>query len=581
MGENSIKMDNVIINDLNRSEGNIFIDDIYWERVQMYIKGRLGVNISIQGNFQFYNIKTEQVIPIKHVQMKGNEFTCRFNVSAVDGKYLLPGTYQLLYITKEGRYHAQISQNLLNVNEQLSTLLEQNNLNQFHHAKNDDNYLLKLLTKDFRKNGNSTKHRYTVTPEIDPYTNDMTFKVSYINFKSKKSSKKRKFSLRRTRRRWWLKTREGIFNAIFNTSKFIHTKKTNTVLFSSESRSNLSGNFKFIYDEMLRQHIDKKYKIHQIYKANITDRYKFADKFKLAYLYGKADIIFVDDFHPTLNKVKFRPSQDIIQVWHAVGAFKTVGYSRAGKKGGLFFGSKAHRNYTKVYVSSKSVIPMYAEAFGMDESQVIATGVPRTDILFDESYAQQIKEKMSQELPIIKGKKVVLFAPTFRGNGHKTAHYPFDNIDFDRLATYCRHHNAVVLFKMHPFVKEQVPIPTEYQDYFRDIADYREVNDLLFITDILITDYSSLIYEFACFKRPMLFYAFDLEDYISSRDFYEPYVSFVPGKIVRQFDEVMHALEHNDFDIDKVKTFLDKNFDYQDGLASQRLVNDVFNRHTI
>lgn len=577
MGENSIKMDNVVLNNVNNSEENVFIDNIYWERVQMYMTGRLGFNMSIQGTFQLQNVNNEEVIPIKHVRMKGNEFTCRFNVSAVDSSYLVSGTYQLLYTTKEGQYHAKVSQKLLKVNQQLLTLFQQNDLNQFNP---DDNYVLQLLTKVFRKNGNSTKHCYIVTPQIDPYNNDMMLKVTYTNYKSKGRSKKSKFSLNKTRRRWWLKTREGIFNAIFNTSKFIHTKKTHTVLFSSESRANLSGNFKFIYDEMMRQHIDDKYKIHQIYKANITDRYKFTDKFKLPYLYGKADIIFVDDFHPTLNKVKFRPSQDIIQVWHAVGAFKTVGYSRAGKQGGLFFGSKAHRNYTKVYVSSKSVIPMYAEAFGMDESQVIATGVPRTDILFDESYAQQIRDKMSQELPIINGKKVVLFAPTFRGNGHKSAHYPFDNIDFDRLVTYCRNHNAVVLFKMHPFVKERVPIPTEYQAYFQDIADYREVNDLLFITDILITDYSSLIYEFACFKRPMLFYAFDLEDYIATRDFYEPYVSFVPGKIVRQFDDVMQSLEDNDFDIEKVKTFLDKNFDYQDGLASQRLVNDVFNSHT-
>ena len=71
----------------------------------------------------------------------------------------------------------------------------------------------------------------------------------------------------------------------------------------------------------------------------------------------------------------------------------------------------------------------------------------------DEAYATQIKQEMENELPLIKGKKVILFALTFRGNGHGTAHYPFFKIDFERLARYCEKHNAVVLFKMHPFVK--------------------------------------------------------------------------------------------------------------------------------
>lgn len=87
---------------------------------------------------------------------------------------------------------------------------------------------------------------------------------------------------------------------------------------------------------MIRQNLQHKFKIYKIFKPHISDRYKFTDKFKLPYLLGKSDFIFVDDYHPTVNKVKFRKTQEIIQVWHAVGAFKTIGYSRIGKKGGPF-----------------------------------------------------------------------------------------------------------------------------------------------------------------------------------------------------------------------------------------------------
>ena len=113
---------------------------------------------------------------------------------------------------------------------------------------------------------------------------------------------------------------------------------------------------------------------------------------------------------------------------------------------------------------------------------------------------------------------------------------------------------------------------------YLNIAEALNCNcsDILFITDILISDYSSLVYEFAVFKRPMLFYAFDLEDYITSRDFYEPYETFVPGKIVQSFDDLITALDNEDFEQEKVPQFLDKHFKYQDGRSSERLVRTLF-----
>ncbi|EGQ4341455.1 CDP-glycerol glycerophosphotransferase family protein, partial [Staphylococcus pseudintermedius] len=129
---------------------------------------------------------------------------------------------------------------------------------------------------------------------------------------------------------------------------------------------------------------------------------------------------------------------------------------------------------------------------------------------------------------------------------------------------------------MHPFVRNRLKIPNQYRKYFIDISNFREVNDILFVTDILISDYSSLVYEFATFKRPMLFYAFDLEDYVTSRDFYEDYESFVPGKIVETFEELLNSLEKNDFELEKVECFLNKHFKYLDGRASERVVRHIF-----
>ncbi|MGF2033636.1 CDP-glycerol glycerophosphotransferase family protein, partial [Staphylococcus aureus] len=87
----------------------------------------------------------------------------------------------------------------------------------------------------------------------------------------------------------------------------LHIKRSKTILFTSDSRPNLSGNFKYVYDELLRQKVDFDYDIKTVFKENITDRRKWRDKFRLPYLLGKADYIFVDDFHPLIYTVRFRP----------------------------------------------------------------------------------------------------------------------------------------------------------------------------------------------------------------------------------------------------------------------------------
>ena len=75
-----------------------------------------------------------------------------------------------------------------------------------------------------------------------------------------------------------------------------------------------------------------------------------------------------------------------------------------------------------------------------------------------------------------------------------------------------------------------------------------DVNDLLFAVDLLVTDYSSIVFEYSTLRRPMLFFAYDLEDYVATRDFYVPFESFVPGRIVRTFAEMVDAIRRDDYE---------------------------------
>ncbi|MFI9033238.1 teichoic acid ribitol-phosphate polymerase TarL [Staphylococcus pasteuri] len=559
------------------AKSKIYIDDIYWERVQLFIEGH-SEDLDIENSkFVLRNLIESKELEANDVDIKENKFTCRFNVAILDEGYYLPSDEYLLINKQDLDYIATINPEVIKDFYNDLDELEVDKFDELETSNEKTNFLLKNFMKQFNRGGNSKKTVYTLTPKISSEVNEFVLQVNFKAPKPKQNKLIQKYKEIRTKyRKYAYNVRNTTFKTIFYVTKFFHMRKGKTVLFTSDSRSEMSGNFKFVYDEMLKANLDKEYKIHAIFKPNISERRNLIDKFKFPFLLGKADYIFVDDFHPMLYKVKFRRSQEIIQVWHAVGAFKTVGFSRAGKKGGPFFDSLNHRNYTKAYVSSETDIPFYAEAFGIKEKNVVPTGVPRTDIFFDETYKNETVAKMRELIPQIIGKNIILFAPTFRGSGHNTAHYPFFKIDFERLAKYCEENNTVVLFKMHPFVRNRLKISEEHKKYFIDISDLREVNDVLFITDILISDYSSLIYEFAVFKRPMLFYAFDLEDYITTRDFYENYESFVPGKIVQSFDELLDSLNNKDFEQYKVEPFLNKHFKYQDGRSSERLVRNLF-----
>ena len=97
----------------------------------------------------------------------------------------------------------------------------------------------------------------------------------------------------------------------------------------------------------------------------------------------------------------------------------------------------------------------------------------------------------------------------------------------------------------------------------------------MLVADVLVTDYSSLIFEYAALDRPMLFYAFDLDEYVSARDFYEPYSEFVPGRIVRTFDELLTALRAGDFGQDKVRPFALRHIPSEPGSATDRIIDQL------
>ena len=339
-----------------------------------------------------------------------------------------------------------------------------------------------------------------------------------------------------------------------------------------------------LLERELREHYD--FNIHIHYLHNTTADYKQYVKEARAFVedMATAAYVFTDEANEVVSCVDKRPETYVANVWHACGAFKKFGMSTAEK----VFGNdrntlERHPNYANlnlVSVSSPEVRWAYVEAMNLKKTPEIvkATGISRTDVFFDEAYRRSSAERVYQAFPAARGKKIILYAPTFRGHV-KTAAAP-DRLDFQKFYN-ALNKEYVLIVKHHPFVRELPPIPEDLKNTFAfDASGKLDINDLLCVSDICISDYSSVIFEYSLFVRPMVFFAYDLDEYDDWRGFYYPYRDMTPGPVLKTNEEITDYIQHLEerFDRQQVKNFRDKFMSACDGRATQRILDEVFSR---
>lgn len=331
---------------------------------------------------------------------------------------------------------------------------------------------------------------------------------------------------------------------------------------------------------------EKGYKFRFIFKPDLSDEVFYVNEWrkiirelKFQFRFATSKCTFLYDYYLPAYANKPRKGTKLIQIWHACGAFKKWGYSTRESSWGLkdeFFDKfNVHKTYTDIITSSEQINHIYAEAFGSDISKVKALGVPRTDIFFNSDFVSEQKDKLLEKHPELKSKKLVLWAPTYRGNDLKSSHNEIA-IDFSVLKSIIGDDYAV-LVKLHPHIGKRFSLkdlPDELKSFVYDITSELGITSALCFSDIVVSDYSSLIFEYSLFERPMIFYAYDLEEYDSDRSFYYPYESFVPGEIAKNTEELAKAIMNaeKNFDREKIAAFREKFMSACDGNSTERII---------
>lgn len=545
------------------------VSKLEWERV--FLNLEITTNCTKKAEFRLElvdrvelkkmkNIRTVRVlrtIPFPYKSYGGGKYNFCCNIAAMEGrKFLDNGLWRIIAVVEEKEYICYTVHPVAYEFEQCSRVFRYGNGKyaytvSFEAATEEERYLAFLINSYFMiENHTWHKRRYVqeaLTPlgKIDRVY--MTFAVFMIR-------------------------------AFYQFWEHIFPKRGNRVLLMSETRDYLWGNLKFIDDGMKAHGLDKKYRIEYSFRKAAGTHMSIFSWIKVVFKVAKQDYIFVDDYVPIFGFLTLNKRTKLIQVWHAGEGFKAVGYCRFGKDGSPFPVGSCHKQYDYVLTGSKKLVKVFAEVFGIEEEAFLPVGMPRLDGFLDEERITRFCGEFYKEYPNLENKKIVLFAPTYRGAGQKVAYYDYSWLDLRDVYEYCGE-DKVFLIKMHPFVKEPIKIPEEYQDRIMDFSFYPNINDLYYVTDVLITDYSSNYFEYSLLKRPVVFFTPDRELYELSRGVHRSVRDSAPGKVCDTFEEMMEALRSEDYEVEKIYQFVEDNFANYDGHATDKAIDKIFERN--
>ncbi len=374
-----------------------------------------------------------------------------------------------------------------------------------------------------------------------------------------------------------------VFKLIFTIFNILPLKEKATFVIT------FGDNSKYVYEEMRRRNIGAeavvlykgKSSLHFSSYQDVTlipfETINVLDQLKSIYHLATSKYIFVDNYFGFLAETNFKPEVECIQLWHASGAIKKFGLQDESIK---TRGQKAQQRFLKVYekfdrviVGSDIMATFFKDAFNLSNEKILRTGIPRTDFFFDKKHQRDVISNFYLKYPMLKTKKKILYAPTYRDNELEDFKL---KLELEKMQNQLGE-EFVLLLRLHPAVKNTVDYSQVYPGFVYNFSTEEfTINELLLMTDILITDYSSIPYDFSILGKPMIFFAYDLEKYKKERGLWDQYETMLPGPVVTGTKEIIDTIEKNRFNLAEIETYSKRWNKYSVGSSSANLVDYLF-----
>lgn len=363
-----------------------------------------------------------------------------------------------------------------------------------------------------------------------------------------------------------------IILALFYPFTFLFRVHQNRITFISLEHDNLSKDFKILHDEL---NAKQEYEIKPLL-------FKFQPTFLGQLQYGLACIqqlfvlqssklVIIDYNNFVISKFPHRKEVKVLEIWHATAALKN-------------FGNCVQRdyeikNYDYAIANSDFYKGVYAQAFNLPEENVLVTGIPNNDKIFDDHFVQDTKVRLLEKYPVLANKKVITYAPTFRGR--ISTYFKEAKIDLARV------HQAlgedyVIIYKAHPLISGSAYENNPHVLFIEE----EPISSIFCVTDVLITDYSAIAVDWMVFDKPIIAYVPDFKSYSKKPGLTIDYLQEFPGAVTFNEGELIQALQATDStSYQKERAlFFKKTYNYCDGKATERVlkvIEDLMTEKTV
>jgi CDP-glycerol glycerophosphotransferase (TagB/SpsB family) len=281
-----------------------------------------------------------------------------------------------------------------------------------------------------------------------------------------------------------------------------------------------------------------------------------------------AGLVIVDNAWLPIHVAPHPARTTVVQVWHAVGALKRFGMDSLpppGEPERTFL----HRHYDWVVTAGEASREPWSRALRTPRERVVPLGSARTDLFFDAAELGAARARVHARYPALAERRVITYAPTFRGRG-RGKHPAGQGVGLDpRALRAALGPGDVLALKSHPNLDRRL-VDTDGYDVVIDPTE--DMNEILAATDILVTDYSSSIFEWVLLRRPLLLLVPDLDDYAREPGLYLDYRRDMVGTQVGDTEGAIAAIREGRFDLDAYEAFIARHLGASDGQASRRLV---------
>ena len=347
-----------------------------------------------------------------------------------------------------------------------------------------------------------------------------------------------------------------LLNCLYSILKLLPVQKKITYI--SRQSNTLSVDFSMVIHEMeKRQPEYRNITLIKMIGDSIPEKIGYCfHMIRQLYHVPTSEMVMLDTYCIVVSLLNQRKNLKVIQMWHALGAMKKFGYSildkGEGTKKSVAEAMRMHRNYTYVFSSSEFCSRFFAEAFNVSMDKMVVMPLPRLDLLADEKYVGDVKRRIKERYPRLgsAGRKTIIYAPTFRkeGGGFEEEELRMAAL---RLAEAVDYERYDLVMKFHPLSGIRITHEHAIQD-----TEFATI-DFCHAADIVILDYSAVVFEVAMLGKPMFFYTFDYESYMANRDVYIDFKKYVPGEISEDAEELMAMIESDRTDTEKIEQFRD------------------------